>query len=275
MRINLTVISTLGDAKMSTLSNEELTEATRFLEKRLEQLASPYEAALSHRVFENVQKTFRAWLAIWLGVISVVVGLVGYIGYDEVISAGKKKVEEKIASQVTTQLQDEVKTEISKAREQVKQTLLESSLNDVSKLDADLAQLLADTQNAIDQRIKEFATKLAPAIKDPDLPQALAEKPKPTSVSGFAFFGIKSTDGWTERNFRVNGKAADSYPTVGDTVVAIVPVNARSGVIELTTRGWVNKPVIGLIKPGSELEVKQVETVAGGAYVWFQFVSKN
>jgi gas vesicle protein len=260
---------------MALLSNEELTESMRSLERKLEQLSAPYEDALSHRIFESVQKTFRAWLTLWLGVFSLVVALVGYVGYDEVISAGKKKVEEQIANQVTTQLQDEIKGELSKAREQIKQALLESSLDDVSKLDADLAQLLSDTQTAIDQRLKEFANKLAPALKDPDLPKALAEIVKPTSLSGYAFFGIKSGNEWSERNFRVVGKGDDAYPSVGDTVVSLVPVNARSGVIELTARGWVNKPTVGLIKPGRELRISKVQTVAGGAYVWFQFSSKD
>lgn len=260
---------------MSALSNEELTETTRSLERRLEHLAAPYEDALSHRIFESVQKTFRLWLASWLGVFSVVVALVGYVGYEEVIATGKQKVTDQIAVQVTTQLQEEIKNEISKVRGQVKQTLLESSLDDVSKLDADLAQLLADTQSAIDQRIKEFATKLAPAIKDPDLPKTLTEKPKPTAFSGFAYYGIRTGSGWSERNFRVAGKPEDAYPEAGDVVTAEVPVNARSGVIEFTVRGWVNKPTVGLIKTGRELEVKQVETVAGGSYVWIQFVTKD
>jgi hypothetical protein len=260
---------------MSELSNEELTETTLSLERRLEQLATPYEDALSHRIFQSVQKTFRTWLAIWLGVFSLIVALLGYVGYEEVIATGKRTVADQIAAQATAQLQGEIKNEISKAREQVKQTLLESSLDDVSKLDAYLAKLLADTQSAIDQRINEFATKLAPAIKDPDLPKTLSEKPKPAAFSGFAYYGIRAGSGWSERNFRVTGKPEDAYPEIGDVVIAEVPVNARSGVIELTLRGWVNKPTVGLIKTGRKLEVKRVETVAGGSYVWIQFATKD
>ena len=114
---------------------------------------------------------------------------------------------------------------------------LESSLDDVSKLDAYLAKLLADTQSAIDQRIKEFATKLAPAIKDPDLPKTLIERPKPAALSGFAYYGIHAGSGWSERNFRVTGKPEDAYPEVGDVVIAEVPVNARSGVIDHEAAG--------------------------------------
>ncbi len=260
---------------MPVLSNEELTEATRSIEKRLEQLAVPYESALSNRVFESVQKQFRIWLAIWLGVSSTALGLAGYFGYDEIITAGKKKVVEQISSQVETQLQDEIKNELANAREEVKKVLLENSLDDISKLDTELAQILSDTQSAIDQRIKEFATKLAPAIKEADLPKTLTEKPKPSTLKGFAYYGIRYKDGWSERNFRVIGKSDNTFPEKGDIIEAIVPVNARSGIIGLTIRGWVNKPATGLIEPGRQLEVLEVERIAGGSYIWIEFVTKN
>jgi hypothetical protein len=261
---------------MSELSNEELTEKTRSLEKRLKRLAAPYEDALSDRIFASVQKSFRAWLAIWLGTFSIVLVLVGYFGFEDVIATAKRTIADQLAAQVTTQLQDEVKIEISKALEPVKQTLLESSLNDISKFDADLAQLLANMQSAIDQRIEEFATKLAPSIKDLDLPKTLTDKPKPAPLAGFAYYGRRSGRGWSERNFSViNGKPKDTYPETGDVVIAKVPVNARSGVIEFTLRGWVNKPTVGLIKPERKLEVKRVETVAGGSHVWIKFVTKD
>jgi hypothetical protein len=73
---------------MTALTNEKLTEATQVLESRIEQLAAPYEDALSHRIFTSVQKSFRVWLATWLGVFSVVTALVGYLGYEEIISGG-------------------------------------------------------------------------------------------------------------------------------------------------------------------------------------------
>lgn len=258
-----------------TLSNEQLTDLTRSIERRVGQLAIPYEDALAHRVFEKAQTTFRAWLTVWLGVSSIVVGLVGYLGYDEVIKASKQRVEEQISAQVTVQLQNEVRAELTEVREQIKDTLIKSSLDDVSKLDADLAQLLSDTQNAIDQRIKEFATKLAPALKEPGLPKALVEKPRQESLSGYAFFGVHSGDGWSERNFSIVGKSNNDKPIKGDKVIALVPVNARQGVIELTPRGWINKPAVGLIHAGRELTVVDTQAVAGGSYIWFQFEASN
>ncbi len=264
---------------MATLTNEELTAATRSLESRIAQLAAPYENALSHRVFESVQKTFRTWLTIWTGAISFAIsgflGVVGYVGYHQIVAAAKGTIQDQVTTYVSPRLQKEIDVEISKAVENARKVLLERSLDSVAKLDADLAQLKADTQSAIDQRIKEFATKLAVAIKDRELPRSLADKPKPPTLSGFAYYGIYSGGVWSERNFRVSGTVGDAYPRLGDIVIAEVPVNARSGVIELTLRGWVNKPAVGLIRPGRKLEVQRVETVAGGSYVWIEFVTKD
>jgi hypothetical protein len=260
---------------MDTLTNEELTKAVQSIELRLEQLAAPYENALSHRIFTSVQKSFRVWLATWIGVFSLVTGIVGYFGYEEIISGAKKAIQDQISDQIRGKLQEDIEKELSKARDQVKATILESSLNDVARLDTELAQLFADTQSAIDLRIKEFANKLSPVLKDPHFSKTLTEKPKPEQLSGFAYYGIYSNGTWTERNFRVAGRANDSYPKIGDIVVAKVPVNARSGVISFTTRGWVNKPAVGLIKTGRKIEVKSVETVAGGSYVWIEFVTKD
>ena len=86
---------------MSSLTNEELTEATRKIEKRMDQLAVPYEDALSHRTFLKVYETLKKYLLLWGSVFSVAIGLFGYIGYQEIIKSAKQKIEEQITKQVS------------------------------------------------------------------------------------------------------------------------------------------------------------------------------
>jgi hypothetical protein len=88
---------------------------------------------------------------------------------------------------------------------------------------------------------------------------------------GWAYYGLQDRDGWTERYFRKESGKSDALPRVGDIVIAIGHVNAREGYIEYSGSDWVNKPLIGVIKPDDRLRVVDVYAVLD-SYIWFKFV---
>lgn len=89
---------------------------------------------------------------------------------------------------------------------------------------------------------------------------------------GYAYYGIQLNNGkWHERFFENKNQEKTARPKEGDIVVATGNVNIRSGYIEYKMlRGWINKDIIGLIKPGDQLFAEEVKTIAGN-FVWIKF----
>lgn len=106
--------------------------------------------------------------------------------------------------------------------------------------------------------------------------QTLANKEKPSNIivnkkeEGYAYYGINYDDTWSERYFDNLSRGKSSMPKIGDKVTSILNVNARSGYIEFVNNNWVNKKVIGAIKPSEKFEVLEVKSILG-SFIWIKF----
>jgi hypothetical protein len=245
------------------------------LQRQVEALSAPLEDALAHRVFKKAQDNFWKWLIAWGAMATVIVTALGYRGYQEIVELGRREASEAVRKTAIANLQADIARELASAREQVKQTLLQNSLDTASKVDRDLAQILSETQASIDARLARFATQVGAAIKDSDL-QQVVQRPTPPRIQGYAYYGSRSGDTWSsDRNFaRTSGDPA-GRPQTGDTVRALNPVNARSAVIRYDPiRGWVNAPTVGLIREKQTVRVTSVIPVVGAEnFIWIQFES--
>jgi hypothetical protein len=80
---------------------------------------------------------------------------------------------------------------------------------------------------------------------------------------------LGDTGTWRLRYFSPEGNPAAALPDVGDTIVTSGSVNARAGYIEQVGSDWINKPSVGVVKPGQRLRVLEVNPILG-AYIWFK-----
>jgi len=110
-----------------------------------------------------------------------------------------------------------------------------------------------------------------------DLDAVISTEQEKTQVKvgteiGYAYYGIQNNDStWKERFFDNTSRNPAGRPQVGDVVKATGQVNIRNGYIEYSFfRGWLNKKIIGLIKPGDKLLIDEVKSAAG-ADVWIRF----
>ncbi len=242
------------------------------LRRRMDMLAAPLEDALAHRIYEKALDQFKKWLLGWAAVATTLLLFLGYQGYKEVVDQGRKDASEFVRKSAVASLQNDIRKELQSARDQVKQSFQQNALADASKLDQDLAKILSDTQSNIDTRLSTFATQLAAATRTPTLSQAVARPPQPP-LRAYAYYGIQTNTGWSERNFAQTSGDPAQPPKPGDLVRAIMPVNARSAVIKyVESRGWVNAQTVGLVKEGRTVRVLSVRPVEGAsAFLWIEF----
>lgn len=255
---------------MSSPSLEELTKTIEELRNKVDALSTPLEDALATRVFQKSIGQFRKWILWWLALVAAGLLFLGYKGYEDAINLGHKQASEYLHSRTMESLQEEIKSDVAKFGEEVKKDLKQSALATASKLDADSAKLLSEAQLKLDERLRSFATQLGV----PQLPAKITEK-QAAKQPGFAYYGIRSPDGWNELYFKRISGDPEAMPEPEDIVEATAPVNARKGVIEYDSArgGWVNKNTIGLIKPGEQLRVLKVIRVAG-SFIWIEFNPK-
>jgi hypothetical protein len=85
---------------------------------------------------------------------------------------------------------------------------------------------------------------------------------------GWIFYGVlddPNANKWSQKYFAKPG--SDKAPEVGDLVQSQAKVNLRQNVIEMSDKGWVNKPAIGLVLPKEKYHVTDVKEVVDG-YWW-------
>jgi hypothetical protein len=86
--------------------------------------------------------------------------------------------------------------------------------------------------------------------------------------TGWIFFGVlddPNLNKWSQKYFEKGGSS--KIPEVGDIVQSEARINLRENVIELTDKGWVNKPAIGVVMPKEKYYVTDVKEVVDG-YWW-------
>jgi hypothetical protein len=258
---------------MENQKSIDYAKAIEDLEKKLNALSAPYEDALAYRVFQKSQDQFKKWIAVWAGVLTAILLFFGVKGYGEIVDAGKRQASEIVITAATTKLQDVIKEEFAKAREQARETVMKSSLELTSSIDKALAELLQETQDQTSEHIKIFATRVGTALKDPSIASSVHETAREGALHAWAYYGIRSDKGWQTSYFKNETRNEAELPQTGDIVVAKSPVNARGGIIEFDPNaGWVNKPALGAIKKDNRLKVLRVEPVKDNSdFIWIEF----
>jgi hypothetical protein len=242
------------------------------LRKKVDALAVPLEDALAHRVFVRAQEQLQKWMLMWVAVATAALLAFGITGWRQLVEDGRAQAATLIQRGALAKLQKDIEADLNTAKEQIRTSLIASSLEDASRVDRDLARIVDEAQANIDNRLSTFGTQVAAAVNNPRLAQAVATRPA-TALRGFAYYGTRSDSGWAERNFRRIEAPDTDPPGQGDRIEALVPVNARSGVISYDPqRGWVNAPTVGLIRKGQQVRVLRTVPVAGaGSFIWVEF----
>ncbi|HEV7350956.1 tyrosine-protein kinase family protein [Telluribacter sp.] len=180
----------------------------------------------------------------------------------------------KTAEESAAQL-DTFKTILSK-KNQLKQIEQNTKVDSVSLTSVFAAnqtnqeKIRADSSNIL----KNHSTSKSPSPFVKDKRKIYFNKISKYPEIAYAYYGIMYDNEWVERNFD-NQAGQTRLPMPGDSVKAVVHVNARVGVIEYNeVSGWQNTKAVGVIKPNETVKVLEVENVAGGAFIWIKFQKK-
>lgn len=131
--------------------------------------------------------------------------------------------------------------------------------------------------NRLQRRIAREAGELA-AQQGPEtrklleaLPTKIAYRSAPvrrgSQLEGWSYLGINYGSEWQEKHFSWTGNG-EALPRKGDILTTNGRVNLRENHIRFDRDdGWVNAPVISVLRPKQQVEVTDVETVAAG-YHW-------
>jgi hypothetical protein len=175
--------------------------------------------------------------------------------------------------------------EVKRAEEQSKRVDAETKEANTQQKFDDLKTLVVNLWEKHERQIQPQSPTAQPAqrqipssndISNLLLTQNKAATDPPVSAAvpptGWAYYGLQSLDGgWTRRYFNKASGNSDETPQVGDVVVAITHVNARSGhIVEESDGEWVNQPSIGVIKPNDRLRVVDVYPVLD-SFIWIKF----
>jgi hypothetical protein len=96
---------------------------------------------------------------------------------------------------------------------------------------------------------------------------------EPIPNQGWAYYGLVENGRWTTRYFKKASGKPNASPQVGDVVIATGDVHAREGYKEWIGGKWVDKDIIGVIKPNVRLQVLNVYVVPDvqDTYIWIKF----
>ena len=212
----------------------ETEKALADLAKRLKDLESKEtDRRTAKLVAEAISRWERKRWALAVPVLCVL----GITTFSEI----KQEIADYFTNTVVEQIDAEVRTRTAS----------------ISTEDPDIAELkvrTAELQEAVEQRGTTATTPIAPA-----------------ALSGFAFYGIRKSDGgWSERHFKISG-GGDRQPTKGDQITALSSVHVRSGYIVYGPGGWTNQRAIGVLRPGDNVRVDEAKEVVKGFW-WISFV---
>lgn len=174
--------------------------------------------------------------------------------------------------------------EVNRAAEQSKRVDAENREANTQLLLIDLKTIVRNVLEKLEKQQSQLSTASPSAaqitsskdISNLLVTQSQAANDPPASVAlppeGWAYYGLQDLNGgWTRRYFKKASGNPNETPQVGDIVVAITHVNARSGhIVEESDGEWVNQPSIGVIKPNDRLRVVDVYPVLD-SYIWIKF----
>lgn len=139
----------------------------------------------------------------------------------------------------------------------------------VSTQDPAISELKAQISD-LSENVAELSKALAEATESKAVVQTLIPSTAAPAGGGYSFFGIRDASGqWTERYFDIEGEG-DRPPKPGDRLRTTGSVNIRQGYIVFTDAGWLNRPSIGILRPGDVVRVSEVREVTSGFW-WVSF----
>lgn len=184
------------------------------IEEKIGQFLPEVEGVIAHRVYDAAKSRLIA-LAKVAGVAgAVLLSIVGYQGYGQIVETGTDRVAEIFAKQGLPQITDF-------ARHEVNVLLAKEMANVRAEASAKFDQQLADMTAIYQKRFDVLLAQL-----DTDLPE-------PQMLEGYALYGegTRAESGewvWNVRNFQFRGVPREKFPEPSDkaaTVKAVVVKN--------------------------------------------------
>ncbi|HRF62648.1 MAG TPA: hypothetical protein P5260_08640 [Candidatus Competibacter sp.] len=263
----------------------KLQRTIELLQCDIQRLASPYEDALSNRVFDGTKKKLFFHFGTWATIVTGALALFGFNAYDKIVSGATdlaiKKFSEKAIPELQQRAEDALQKEmISIINEKMKNFSFDAQ----TKLDSELSQVIKTVQSQSDlklnQAIKEIGVKLNDAQFAQQTQQSINEayKNEQTRIAedGWSFYGVLNPDGgWRARYFEVDGATnnADPKPSVKDKIRATTDVNLRSDAPTYSeSDGWNYSPIRSVINYGQVVTVQNIKLIKTpkGEYYWVQ-----
>jgi hypothetical protein len=214
--------------------------------RRLEDLSSK---DLDRRLRTAVEEGISKWERRRGALIAIILAVLGVATYTQLT----QQISSYFASSVVLQIDKEVKTKTAGI------STREPAIGELSTRLADLEQLVS---------------KIATAMPGPNgkpISSTSAEPPAVPPPKGFAFFGVRNSDGsWSERYFRLP-EGGDRAPQPDDRAVSEASVNVRDGYIVYGPSGWTNQRGIGALRRGESVKIVEAREVVPGFW-WISFV---
>lgn len=271
----------------------DIADTLKRLESRMDVLARPYEDALCNRVFDQSLARLQKFVAVLL----IVAGVVGYRGWNEVLTQAKDKVPEIVASKLDASIKERLDPVIAKAEAQVEGVRLQAQANSNNlkvtdqKIQDQLTQIddkAIIARKLLENRFQELLTQLnqqrsasGSEIKLTTQPAALtpiAEGPSGTQTTpNWAYYGQRKGGVWSDQGFNDTSNAHSDQPQVGDRAKVIVMTNVRSDKMAYDFKtGWRIAPSKGVaLTVGTLVTVQEVESHPGttpdSMHYWIRF----
>jgi len=211
--------------------------------RRLEDLSSK---DLDRRLRASVEEGISKWERRRGALIAIILAALGVATYTQL----SQQIANYFASSVLVQIDEAVKTKTA----------------DISTREPAIGELT--TRLA---KLEQFVSKIATATPSKPISGIPTVTPIISPSKGFAFFGVRNSDGsWREKYFRLP-EGGDRAPQPDDRAVSEASVNVRDGYIVYGPNGWTNQRGVGVLRPGESVKIVEAKQVVPGFW-WISFV---
>lgn len=263
----------------------KLQRTIELLQGDIQRLASPYEDALSNRVFDGTKKKLFFHFGTWATIITGILALFGFNAYDKIVSGATELAIKKFSEQAIPELQQRAEEALQKEMINIINEKIKNFSFDVqAKLDSQLSQVIKTVQNQSDLKLNQAIKEIGVKFNDTEFAQQTQQsinevyKNEQTRISenGWSFYGALNPDGqWRARYFEINGATNNtvSKPSAKDKIRATTDVNLRSDAPTYSeSDGWNYPPIQSVINYGQVVTVQNVKLIKNpkGEYYWVQ-----
>ncbi len=252
---------------------KKLQRSLETLQSDIQRLASPYEDALSHRVFDSTKKKIYTYFGAWASIITVLIAFFGFNAYDKIVSGTTdiaiKDFVEKVKPELKKNAEDYIQKEIKSITNEKLKTY---SLDVQTKVDAQLSQVIKTSQNQSDIKLNQALKEIGTKLNDNHFVQqtqnsidiAVKNEQSRTGADGWSFYGVLNSDGkWRSRAFLMDNKSkndTDYKPSKNDKIKATTDVNIRSDSPTYTeSDGWSYPPIDAIVSYGEIVTVQNIK----------------